>query len=288
MANINCEACNEIKTIDPNLAINGWSETECTSFKNDTGLNPSSGHNDCTDLELMNDCLIGDMDAVVDAYGNCDWREFMHKFIPNLWTVLTAIKCAICGIWTNIHNLWNKVNCTYNGISNLITALNATTQGTAFVRYYRDNSGTGEGYQWNIVEDVDHNLDIYMDADVDNPGSQVADRDYVVLIQNCTDISNSSEVGIYLTYYSSGDTRPLATIRKRQAQHPHVEMSGASITAFSWTTSGAVMIKKGEHVKVNSRVYHGDDGQYRLHQFILTWIPVNISGSLDPSSILPC
>ena len=102
MSKINCEACSQLKSVDPNLAVNGWSDTECTSFKNNTGLNPSKGRNDCQDLELLNDCLIGNMEKEVDSYGNCDWREFAKRFIPNLWTVLTAIKCALCGIWSRL------------------------------------------------------------------------------------------------------------------------------------------------------------------------------------------
>lgn len=105
MANLNCDACSDIREIDPNLIVNGWSSTECTSFKNDTGLSPSSGHNDCTDLQLMNDCLIGNMEAEVDAYDVCDWKDFIKKVLKNLWTVLSAIRCAICGLWTNVHAL---------------------------------------------------------------------------------------------------------------------------------------------------------------------------------------
>ena len=110
MANINCNACEELRQLDPELVVKGWSNTECTSFKNDTGLKPSSGHNDCTDLEMMNDCLIGNLDADLEKYDVCDWKKFMHRMLSNLWTVLTAIKCALCGIWTNIHNLWTKIN----------------------------------------------------------------------------------------------------------------------------------------------------------------------------------
>lgn len=108
MANINCEACSEIREIDANLIVNGWSDTECASFKNNTGLSPSSGHDDCTDLENMNDCLIGNLESEVDAYDVCDWKTFMKKFIPNLWTVISAIKCAICGLWTRLINLEKK------------------------------------------------------------------------------------------------------------------------------------------------------------------------------------
>lgn len=110
MANVNCEACSEIREIDGNLLVNGWSNTECTSFKNDKGLSPSSGHNDCTDLDLMDDCLIGNLDAEIDAYEVCDWKEFMHKLIPNLWTMFKAIGCAICGLWTNIHKLITRTD----------------------------------------------------------------------------------------------------------------------------------------------------------------------------------
>ena len=133
MAKIKCDACNQLKATDPNLAVNGWSDSNCTSFKNDTGLVPSSGHNDCTDLELMNDCLIGNMAQETDAYSNCDWKEFAKKFIANLWTILTAIKCAICGIWTNIHNLWTKLNALQDLVNKLQCILAYISEGASFV-----------------------------------------------------------------------------------------------------------------------------------------------------------
>lgn len=105
MANINCESCAEIREIDSNLLVNGWSNTECTSFKNDTGLSPSSGHNDCEDLSLLNDCLIGNMQSEIDAYEVCDWKDYIKKLVPNLWTVFSAVGCAICGLWTHMHAL---------------------------------------------------------------------------------------------------------------------------------------------------------------------------------------
>lgn len=110
MANISCEACEEIRQTDPNLIVNGFTDTECNSLKNDTGLSPSSGNNDCEDLNNLNDCLVGNGATEVEAYDVCDWKEFMKKFIPNVWTTFKAIICAICGLWTNIKNLWAKVN----------------------------------------------------------------------------------------------------------------------------------------------------------------------------------
>lgn len=110
MANYNCEACEDIRTTAPNVVVNGLGETECTSLKNNTGLSPSSGHDDCTDLNNLNDCLVGNMAQEVDAYEICDWKPFMKKFIPNVWTTLKGIICAICGIWTNITALKSSVD----------------------------------------------------------------------------------------------------------------------------------------------------------------------------------
>lgn len=112
MANtISCEACEEIRQNDPSFVVNGLGDTECASLQNNTGLNPSSGNDDCEDLNNLNDCLVGNMAAEVDAYDVCDWKTFMKKFIPNVWTTLKAIICAICG-------LWKKVDCNTDSINN--------------------------------------------------------------------------------------------------------------------------------------------------------------------------
>lgn len=110
MANIDCNACEELRQTDPSLLVNGFTDNNCASLKNDTGLVAGSGHDDCNDLDNMNDCLVGNMAAEVETYDVCDWKTFMKRFIPNVWTVIKAIICAICGTWTNIHNLWKKIN----------------------------------------------------------------------------------------------------------------------------------------------------------------------------------
>ena len=109
MANLNCEACEDLRQDAPNFIVNGLGEEECASLQNDTGLSPSSGNNDCEDLNNMNDWLVDNMVAEVNAYNNCEWKTFMKKLIPNLWSVFKAIICAVCGIWTNIHDLWTYV-----------------------------------------------------------------------------------------------------------------------------------------------------------------------------------
>lgn len=126
MANVNCQACEDLREVAPSLACGGFTDDMCTSLQNDTGLTASSGNNDCTDLDNMNDCLIGNEDANVELFEVCDWKKFMHEFIPNLWTMLKAIICAICGIWTNIHNLWTKVNALEDKQGDMCDIIGAT------------------------------------------------------------------------------------------------------------------------------------------------------------------
>lgn len=115
----NCKACDDLRTNAPSVLVNGIDETACTSLKNDTGLNPSTSMNDCADLEDLNDCLVGNMADEIDAYDVCDWKDYMKKFVPNVYTVLAAIICAICGLWTNISSLWKKVNYLLCVVENL-------------------------------------------------------------------------------------------------------------------------------------------------------------------------
>lgn len=128
MANYDCSACETLRTENPNFIVNGMTETECTNLKNDLGLSGDS--DDCTDLNLLNDCLVGNMAEEVDAYDVCDWKPFMKKFIPNLWTVKKAIICAICGIWDNIHEIWEHINEIENDVGRIdcvVAAMNTSS-----------------------------------------------------------------------------------------------------------------------------------------------------------------
>ena len=291
MANTNCESCEALRQEVPSLIVNGFDDDMCQSLGNDTGLVASSGHDDCTDLNNLNDCLIGNQEEEVELYEVCDWKTFMKQFIPNLWTTLKAMICAICSIWTNIH-------CLYGSMKKLIDYLNATTQGTAFVRYY--GQGAGQGVEWDLVEGEQHTIDLYMDADGSSTGSKEADRDYVVNIANCTNLLNFHQAGVSVFYYASDDPESLDNIRAKRAQHAAVrplnassELDKTNFNSFSWTTSGSVLIRKGTHIKVTGYVDHstpipdGDkDPVYRLHQFVMTWIPVNVENEIDEDTIL--
>lgn len=107
MSSIECGACQELRENAPEFVENGVTSTVCTSLQNDTGLNPSLTvlHTDKQDLHTANDCLIGQMDAQLEAFDTCDWKKFMHRFIPNLYELLKAIICSLGGSWTKIHYL---------------------------------------------------------------------------------------------------------------------------------------------------------------------------------------
>lgn len=110
MADKNCSSCDDLRQSAPNLIVNGLTNTECTSLANNTGLSPSSGHNDCTDLNNLNDCLIGNLESEIDAYDVCDWKDFTKNHVNNAWTVFKAIICAVCGLWTNLASLRKKID----------------------------------------------------------------------------------------------------------------------------------------------------------------------------------
>ena len=119
---IECTVCDELVEIAPDLATyGGITDTMCNSLKNDTGLNPSLTvlHRDCEDFDKMNDCLIGRPDADLERYESCEWRKFMHKWIPNVHTMFKGLICAICGIWANIHSLWDTLNRALRRIEDL-------------------------------------------------------------------------------------------------------------------------------------------------------------------------
>lgn len=127
MANVDCGACNDLRDYAPDFVQNGVTNTICTSLKNNTGLNPSlkTTHTNCDDLDDANDCLVGMMDEQLEAYDVCDWKAFMHKFIPNLHAVIKAEICSMCGEWASIEKLQCVTQYLMSGAS---FAFSETTQ----------------------------------------------------------------------------------------------------------------------------------------------------------------
>ncbi len=112
MSDRSCTACNDLVEYAPVFAVKGVTEEACDSLASNTGLNPDLDpqHDDCDDLHDINDCLVGNMDDEVEAYDVCDWKDFMHEFIPNTYETLKAIICNDCGQWERIKAICALLN----------------------------------------------------------------------------------------------------------------------------------------------------------------------------------
>ena len=133
---INCNACEELRENAPDFVVNELTDRMCTSLKNNTGLNPSNSNTNCDDLHDANDCLVGRMAQDVEAYEVCDWKEYMKKFVTNLYNVLKAIICWLCGIQDSIEDLFNNVRNLINKVNQILEGLGGLDFITV-VRKYR-------------------------------------------------------------------------------------------------------------------------------------------------------
>lgn len=114
-----CKACEDLRQYAPDFTQNGVTDSVCASLKNNTGLNPSNSRNNCTDLDAVNDCLIGNMEEEVDAYEVCDWKVFTKNLINNIWTTLDAFNCAMCGTWSKIASILKEIDKIWCWLENL-------------------------------------------------------------------------------------------------------------------------------------------------------------------------
>lgn len=105
MAYVKCDSCEELRQNAPDFMVNGFTDNECENLAADKGLGGNSDN--CTDVHDMDDCLVGMMDNEIDAYDNCDWKKFMHNFIPNVWATIKAIVCWLCGLDCRVKYLFN-------------------------------------------------------------------------------------------------------------------------------------------------------------------------------------
>lgn len=150
---VNCSACEDLKATSPDFAVNGFTEAMCTSLQNNTGLSPSDDHDDCKDLNNLNDCLVGTMAKEVDAYQICDWKTFMRNFIPNLRTTLKAIICAICGIWKKVDKMDCEIKYLFEGAKFNIKESEQSDEGYIVL---------GKGCSLYNGDSVEHTADILL------------------------------------------------------------------------------------------------------------------------------
>lgn len=318
MAELNCSACESLRQEAPNLIVNGFTDSMCTSLKNDTGLVSSSGHNDCTDLNNMNDCFVGNMATEVDSYDVCDWKSFMKKFIPNLWTTLKAIICSICGIWTNIHNLWklaNRIDCIVdymmNGASFSFGEMSSDSasyivagKGVSFANV--SASGTAGDislvYIGGGLARISGSLLLYTSSFTDAKSVYNYDSEGV------NPAKSSSRQGNSL--WNSHDQKPtggsalMYELRIKKSQYPQVKRLYAGVglnsdgggyhSSFEYFNEGAYAFgqnghcdrNNGDPANENSDRGHLVPSGYMYVQCRITWIE-NLSGTADGAQYTP-
>lgn len=121
MADIDyCTACADLQETAPSVVANGIGDTECANLQENKGLSGESDN--CTDLNLLNDCLIGSEIEAVETTDVCDWRDYMKGFGQNIWTVLKGIICSVCGLWSKISEISQDIQvASYIGMLTLYT-----------------------------------------------------------------------------------------------------------------------------------------------------------------------
>lgn len=131
MADINyCEACETLKEVDANLVVNGFTDENCANLQANTGLAGDS--DDCTDLNTMNDCLIGSQVDEAEITDVCDWRGYMGGFVQNVWTMFKALICTICGLWDKVAEISERVTVIENQTDRSECIIDYISQGIEF------------------------------------------------------------------------------------------------------------------------------------------------------------
>ena len=248
MADYSCAACEDLRQTDPNFVVNGLTDTECTSLGNDTGLNPSKGHNDCTDLNDMNDCLVKNMEDEINSYNVCSWKTYMKALVNNLWTMFKGIICAICGIWTNIHNIMSKID-------QLICIINSMGTGTTFEIDEEPSGGSyivaGKGCSFYTVSGSgpsQHASDITLEYVAGGLG--YLDGSCIFHTQNFTDARSCVN-------FDNGDVERTSTSRLgNSVWAPVATSSGGKKTAVGGELVYEIRIKKSEYPQLK-KVFQG-------------------------------
>lgn len=103
----NCDACTNIREYAPLFQTQGVTDVVAASLQNNTGLNPFLPilHENCQDLNDLNDCLLGRFGQELATHDVCDWKEYMSKMAPSLYELFKAIIAGDCGQWGMLQDL---------------------------------------------------------------------------------------------------------------------------------------------------------------------------------------
>lgn len=110
-----CSACDSLKATSSNFIQKGVTDTICANLKANQGFE-NKGHNNCTDMHDMNDCLLGGLLEKIDTYDVCDTKEAIRDLEKNLISIMDVMICSDCGQWEEIEKLWAEIQKIWNAI----------------------------------------------------------------------------------------------------------------------------------------------------------------------------
>lgn len=139
MAN-NCAACDELREHAADFVTNGVTDKVAESLESNNGLNIDEESTNCEDLNNANDCLIERMAEEVSSYADCDWKDFMRNFIPNLHQLLKAMITSECGLWENSGDSCENIT-TLLGMMSTTPQAHEMTTNTDIVTWGAGGSG---------------------------------------------------------------------------------------------------------------------------------------------------
>lgn len=113
-----CSACDSLKATSSNFIQKGVTDTICANLKANQGFE-NKGHNNCTDMHDMNDCLLGGLLEKIDTYDVCDTKEAIRDLEKNLISIIDVMICSDCGQWKEIEKLWAEIQKLWNAIRDL-------------------------------------------------------------------------------------------------------------------------------------------------------------------------
>ena len=115
MSQIDCNSCSDLQTNAAEFVTSGITTNVCSSLKNNTGLGKKKTNE--ADMNDANDCLVGRMAQDVNAYEVCDWKEFIKKFIGNIYEVIKGLICWLAGLQNKVDKHDCQIDILANGAS---------------------------------------------------------------------------------------------------------------------------------------------------------------------------
>lgn len=110
-----CSACDSLKATSSKFVQYGVTDAICANIKANQGFE-NKGHNNCTDMHYMNDCLIGGLLENIDTVDVCDTKEAIKDLEKNLISIMDVMICSDCGQWEEIEKLWAEIQKLWNAI----------------------------------------------------------------------------------------------------------------------------------------------------------------------------